>query len=197
MTLLKKTDYSPVTHRLILVGDIINRGPYSLEVLEWVKQHKVEVVRGNHEQAFVDGVCKNTVLSPGLQALKQTLKDHLNQWVTWLSQLPFYIEEKDFLVVHAGLIPGEHPKYSNPYLLVNIRTWDGLGKDINNKSNPSWYSYYKGKKLVVYGHWASEGLNVRENTVGLDTGCVYGGALSGLLLPERKIFQVPALKRYL
>ena len=196
IALLNKADYSSVTHRLILVGDIINRGPCSLEMLNWVRQHQVEVIRGNHEQAFIDGVCNKTDLSPTFQTLKWALKKDLNWWITWLSQLPFYIEEKDFLVVHGGLIPGEHPKYSNPYLLMNIRTWDGVGKDINNKSNPAWYSYYKNKKLVVYGHWASQGLNVRENTVGLDTGCVYGEKLSGILLPERKILQVPAVKIY-
>ena len=196
LALLNKADYKPETHRLILVGDIINRGPFSLEMLEWVKNKGVEMVCGNHEQSFIKGVRNNGFLSPSLKKLKKDMKQDLNQWLEWLEALPFYIEEKDFLVVHAGLVPKEHPKHSDPHLLMNIRTWDGLGKDIKNEYNPAWYSFYKEKKPVIYGHWANQGLNVRKNTIGLDTGCVYGYKLSGVLLPERKILQVPALKNY-
>lgn len=196
LALLKKADYTAQTHRLILVGDIINRGPYSLEMLEWVKKQRVEMVRGNHEQSFINGVRKNGYLSPVFKTLKKDMKTDLNKWMQWLEALPLYIEEEDFLVVHAGLVPGEKPKYSDPSLLMNIRTWDGKGKDIKNEFNPPWYSYYKSSKTVIYGHWANQGLNVRKNTIGLDTGCVYGYELSGVLLPERKILQVPAIKNY-
>ena len=196
LAILKKADYRADTHRLILVGDIINRGPFSLKMLKWVKDNKVEMVRGNHEQAFLSGAEKNKWASPILKQLKTEMKEELNQWVKWLSQLPLYIEEKDFLVVHAGLVPKEKPQYSAPQLLMNIRTWDGQGKEINNESNPPWYKFYKNKKLVVYGHWAKQGLKVRTNTIGLDSACVYGEKLSGVLLPERKIIQVPALKNY-
>ena len=196
LALLKKAGYTAKTHRLISVGDIINRGPHSLEMLEWIKKEGMEMVRGNHEQVFIDGVKGNGYLSPILQTLKKNMKKDLDKWIKWLSALPFYIEEEDFLVVHGGLVPGEHPKYSDPFLLMNIRTWDGKGKDIKSEFNPTWYSFYKNSKTVIYGHWANHGLNVRKNTIGLDTGCVYGHKLSGVLLPEKKILQVPSLKNY-
>ena len=196
LTLLKAVDYSPKTHRLILVGDIINRGPLSLEMLEWVRTKGVEMVRGNHEQAFIQGIRNNSLLSPALKKLKKDMKKDLNQWLDWLEALPFYIEDEDFLVVHAGLVPQEHPQYSDPHLLMNIRTWDGQGEDLKSEFNPAWYSCYKGEKTVIYGHWANQGLKIRKNTIGLDTGCVYGHKLSGVLLPERKIFQVSAQKNY-
>ena len=196
LALLNKADYRSETHRLILVGDIINRGPFSLEMLKWVKTNGVEMVRGNHEQAFIRGVRGSGLLSPILQKLKKDMEKDLNQWLEWLESLPFYIEDKNFLVVHAGLVPEEHPKHSDPHLLMNIRTWDSQGKDIKNEFHPPWYSFYKDKKPVIYGHWANQGLNVRKNTIGLDTGCVYGYKLSGVLLPEKKILQVPALKNY-
>lgn len=196
LALLKKVDYSSKTHRLICVGDIINRGPSSLEMLKWVRDNGVEMVRGNHEQSFIKGVKANSFLNPVQKKLKKDMKKNLEKWLDWMEAIPFYIEEKDFLVVHAGLVPNEHPQYSDPHLLMNIRTWDGKGQDIKSEHNPSWYSLYKKKKLVIYGHWANQGLNVRENTIGLDTGCVYGYKLSGLLLPERKIVQVPSLENY-
>lgn len=195
-TLLKKVDYDKKSHRLILVGDIINRGPSSFEMMEWVREKGVEMVRGNHEQAFIQSLKKNSFLNPVFKELKKKMKKDEKKWLNWLSALPFYIEEKDFLVVHAGLVPEEDPQYSDPHLLMNIRTWDGRGKDIKNEKNPAWYSYYKNKKLVVYGHWANEGLNIRDNTIGLDSGCVYGHKLSALLLPERQIVQIRSLKNY-
>ena len=196
LELLEKVNYKPETHRLILVGDIINRGPFSFKMLKWVRDNPVEMVRGNHEQAFLSCIEKNKWPIPFFKRLKKEMKGELSHWVKWLEELPFYIEDKDFLVVHAGLVPGEKPQDSHPHFLMNIRTWDGQGKDIKSKKNPAWYQFYTSKKLVIYGHWAQEGLKVRANTIGLDSACVYGNKLSGLLLPEKTIFQVPARKNY-
>ena len=197
LALLKKMDYAPKKRRLILTGDIIGKGPYSLEMLEWVRKHNIEIVRGNHEQVFIDGAKENKLSKwPALEKLKLDMKDKLDDWIQWLEKTPFYIEEEDFLVVHAGLVPEENPALSKAHLLMNIRTWDGEGKDIKSSHHPAWHELYKGKKLVVYGHWGLQGLQIKENSIGLDTGCVYGGKLSGVLLPERKILQVPALKKH-
>ena len=114
LALLKKANYTAKSHRVILVGDIINRGPYSLEMLEWTRKKGVELVCGNHEQAFINGVRNNSYLSPVFKTLKKNMKKDLNKWMKWLEALSFYIEEEDFLVVHAGLVPGEHPEYSDP-----------------------------------------------------------------------------------
>ena len=196
LELLDKAQYKAETHRLILVGDIINRGPSSFKMLKWVKDNQAEIVRGNHEQAFLSSIEKNKWTNPLFKQLKTEMKRELNQWVKWLAELPYYIEEKDFLVVHAGLVPQEKPQDSKPHFLMNIRTWDGLGKDIKNEKNPPWYKFYKNKKLVIYGHWAKQGLKIRANTIGLDSACVYGKKLSGVLLPEKTIFQVQARKNY-
>ena len=197
LALLKKLDYHRNKHRLILVGDIIGKGPHSLEVLEWVKEQAVEMVRGNHEQAFIKGVKENKLSKhPLLEKLKQDMKDKLDDWIKWLEKTPLYIEEEDFLVVHAGLVPETSPALSKPHLLMNIRTWDRKGKNIKSNTQPAWHKFYKGEKLVVYGHWGLQGLQIKENSIGLDTGCVYGNQLTGVLLPEQKILQVPALKNY-
>ena len=120
LALLKKVNYRAETHRLILVGDVINRGPFSFEMLSWVKKNKVEMVRGNHEQAFIKGVIEDKTLSPVLKKLKKEMKQNLKKWLEWLCLLPFYIEEKNFLVVHAGLVPQEKPQDSDPHFLMNI-----------------------------------------------------------------------------
>lgn len=195
LNLLKKIEYKKTKHRLILVGDIINRGPYSLKMLEWVRDHQIEMVRGNHEQIFIEKAYSDD-LSPSLKKLKQDMEGKLEDHLAWLSKLPFYIEEKDFIVVHAGIAPGQSVQNCKPHLLMNIRTWDGKGEDIQSLDQPAWHELYQEKKLVLYGHWAKQGLKVKANSIGLDTGCVYGGQLSGILLAERRIVQVPALKKH-
>ena len=188
--LLKKAKYQKESARLILLGDMINRGPDSLKMLEWARANGAEAIRGNHEQAFIDGLEGQRPLSQSLQKLKKDMGQDLNFWLKWLKRLPFYIKTEDFIAVHGGLVPGQRIEDSDPHLLMNIRTWDGKGQDIKNPNHPAWHSLYKRDTLVVYGHWAEQGLKIKPNSIGLDTGCVYGGELSGLLLPERRIVQV-------
>ena len=196
LKLLEKINYDKKTHRLIFVGDIINRGPQSFDMLKWVKKEGAEAVLGNHEQAFIQSAQRNIPLRPILEQLKKEMGRSLAEWINWISSWPVYIEEEDFIVVHAGLVPGEHPHDSSPKFLMNIRTWDQKGGNIKDETNPPWYNFYKRNKLVIYGHWAKQGLTIRSNTIGLDSGCVYGGSLSGVFLPERQVIQVSAFKNY-
>ena len=117
-------------------------------------------------------------------------------WAGWLEALPLYIEDKDFIVVHAGKVPNLALKDSPPEWLANIRNWDGDGSDLNRPGDPAWYEFYHQKKLIVFGHWAVRGLVERSNAIGLDSGCVYGKKLSALVLPGREIVQVSAHKAY-
>ena len=103
----------------------------------------------------------------------------------------FYVEDEDFLVVH-GLKPGFHPSQTGARILTKIRTWDGLGEELKDMDNPAWHDFYQDEKVVIYGHWAYQGLHLTKNTIGLDSGCVYGNQLSGVMLPEREIIQVQA-----
>ena len=207
LSLLEKAEYSPQKHRLILVGDVINRGPSSFEMLKWIRSNKTEVVLGNHELVFIKEIKKGKVRD-SFKKLKEQMAGELSSWVNWMQAWPLYIEEEDFIVVHAGLVPGEHPSASDPNHLLHIRNWDDeksipvvRAKEkaqvaIQDRSFTPWYEFYNGEKVVIYGHWAMQGLMLRENTIGLDTACVYGGHLSGVFLPERKVVQVKAEQAY-
>ena len=175
--------------RVILLGDLINRGPHSAEVVKYAAQKGYESILGNHEDHYL----RNYKNHARYAKLHKKLGSELHAWI---KRLPLYIEDKKFLAVHAGLQP--HTKLSDipRRVLLNIRTWDGEGEDLNNPDFPAWYEFYKEERPVFYGHWASQGLCLRRNTFGLDSGCVYGRALSGYILEEAQLFQVQAAKVY-
>jgi bis(5'-nucleosyl)-tetraphosphatase (symmetrical) len=55
-----------------------------------------------------------------------------------------------------------------------------------------WYEHYQGSTLVVHGHWAWHGYYRGRITIGLDSGCVYGGALTAWCQDEDRVVQIPA-----
>lgn len=193
--LLDKVSYQE-SDRLIFVGDLINKGPHSYQVVKKVRDLDAECVKGNHELRFIQYVRNKESGREKWEKIKLEFGDKLSECVDWLDQLPMYIDDPEFLVVHAGLAPGKKPEQTTDHILANIRTWDGIGADLNRASHPAWYDLYKEEKLIIYGHWAMQGLCVKSHTIGLDSGCVYGNELSALLLPERKVVQVSAAEQY-
>lgn len=195
--LIQKMDFDPIDDDLIFVGDVINRGPKSLDVLKFIASHKCRVIKGNHEIAFIryakSGIIKK---DSSFNTILNEMGDEKEKWLEWIDSWPLFIEEENFIVVHGGLCPGFHPKNTSADILTRIRTWDGKGENLNNLSNPPWDHFYHGEKLIVFGHWSQRGLVVKENIIGLDSGCVWGGSLTGVELPQRKIYQVKAKKAY-
>jgi len=188
---LKKDD------KLIFVGDLINKGPHSKSVLEKVEALNAIVLLGNHELGFLKYLeSDRTPRHTQFEEVVSDLGSDLPKWRAWMKGLPTYYETDEVLVVHAGIIPGVAVKDIPPAIITRVRTWDGEGIDMNNDKDPAWYDYYSADKLIVYGHWAHQGLLIRENTIGLDSGCVWGGALSAVILPERRIVQVISKRAY-
>lgn len=175
--------------RVILLGDLINRGPHPAKTVRYVHDSNFECLMGNHEMDYIRHFRTNS----RYMKLKKELGRRLHDWIL---ARPLYIESDRFLAVHAGLVPGLHPKDSPPDMILNIRTWDGTGKDLKSPDNPPWHNYYRGDKTVFYGHWARQGLMVGSHSIGLDTGCVYGSFLSAWILETGELFQVKAKRMY-
>ena len=193
--LIQQVQYKPGTDSLYFLGDIINRGPHSKEAFQRVIDLDAISIIGNHEWHILEAVRQKRSdfrLEKLQQEFGSDFKTYLNEIRNW----PLFIEKDDFILVHGGLIPGRRLEESEPHILVSIRTWDGVGKDLNNSQDPPWFEHYHQEKLVVFGHWAKlEGV-VRKNVIGLDTGCVYGKKLTALILPERRLVSVAARKNY-
>ncbi len=193
--LLAKADYR-AGMGLVLIGDLINKGPDTEGVLRLARDLDAKVLIGNHERGFLAYMRGERRGNADLKECKRQLGARLAEWVAWIESWPLFLETDAWLAVHAGLAPGRHPRDTDPRVLTNIRTWDGAGRQLDNPEDPPWFELYHGKKTVVFGHWARRGLVVRDNAIGLDTGCVYGGVLSGVWLPERRLVQTPARRVY-
>jgi diadenosine tetraphosphatase ApaH/serine/threonine PP2A family protein phosphatase len=178
--------------RIILLGDLINRGPDSPGVVRFVFESGFESLMGNHEYEYL----RHYTQIPVFKKIREGLGQELH---SWLEGRPLFIETDAFLAVHAGLFPGKHPAETPEEVLLNIRTVrpeEGFDSDLNRNGDPAWHTYYKGTKPVFYGHWARQGLTISHPTYGLDSGCVYGRALSAYVLETGELIQVPAKSVY-
>jgi serine/threonine protein phosphatase 1 len=182
------TDHDDV----ILVGDFVRKGPDSAAVLQWAMgTPNVRCILGNHEvkllNAWFDGEEPERDTPDGV--MWRQLDGLYNGAMDFIRSRPLYIEGDGFQAVHAGIDPRIHSiNRQSPHDLLTIRIPVGM--------NVPWYDAYTGETLVVFGHWAQKFPVIRPNAIGLDTGCVYGGSLTALILPEGLLVSVPASQEY-
>lgn len=105
----------------------------------------------------------------------------------WVAGFPRLIDLGDQLVVHAGLRPGVSLDRQTVEDLTSLRTCGDFGAP--------WFEQYEGK-TAVFGHWIFAAPHVTKTAIGIDTGCVYGGSLTAVILPERRLVSIPAVKSY-
>ena len=177
---------------LVFIGDYIDRGPSSVEVVDYLLDLKKRVpgivfLKGNHEdmlEKYLDGTDRFTYLLNGGQ---KTLDSYLSKnersdsfpipsdHMEFYRSLRLYYETEAYLFVHAGLRPRVPLSSQETDDLLWIRD-----KFI--------YSKYNFGKPVVFGHTPLEKPLVESNKIGIDTGAVYGNALTCVQLPELEFF---------
>lgn len=194
----------------VSVGDVIDRGPYAFECLEFMRQH-VEaglayMVKGNHENKlgrFLSGhpVKINNGLQMTIDQIPEGYDKSVMKKFLYSQTLPYYIfkmpDDSPFVITHAAFkneFLGKIDKSIEEYCCY------GPTEGLNEEGYPiriPWEKDYYGIP-VVYGHICRDDLepNVFKNTYGIDTGCVFGGKLTSLRLPEKEIVSVPAKKSY-
>jgi serine/threonine protein phosphatase 1 len=170
---------------VVFVGDLVRKGPDSAGVIDVVRSRPNFVtVRGNNEEKLLRG-------EKSLDCLDD---DDLQ----WIADLPVAIHWDGALVVHAGVDPRKSLVEHTVDDFENVRE---LGE--GSYEPPFWYDEYAGDHRVFFGHTPLEDPVVREHAVGLDTGCVYGGALTAYdwnrdrfvtVTPDRTVQERPARK---
>jgi hypothetical protein len=183
--LLERIGVTPAD-RLIFVGDLVGRGPDTLGVLKLVRKLGAAVVRGNHEQKLIswrEGKRKKhpVKLNAQMQDVAERLGD--GTW-RWLREMPAWLDvpEHGLRVVHAGVIPGRPIEETEPGVLMTIRGMTPDAEPTTLRESRPWGELYKGPLHVVFGHNAWLAPQIHRWATGIDTGCVYGGALTAMVL---------------
>ena len=235
------------TMPLIFIGDIINRGPNSLETLRLIRSlgKRARVILGNHDMHFLATAAGN-----GKANRRDTIAEifqapDAEELIDWMRHQRLMYRWKEYSFVHAAIDPawsiteaealaGEiqgilrgklwkealqemygkdlwDPKLKGTARMrailngfTRIRFVDKKGvPDYKAKEAPGstcpdlmpWFDYPNRKTIddtVVFGHWSTLGLVIRPHVIALDTGCIWGGALTAIELPSRKIIQEKA-----
>ena len=174
--------------RVVFTGDLLSRGPKPHQVLELFRQLGGRAPVGNHEHRLLKARRARSAgeKEPKLSASHQAIVSELlpADWEL-LEALPLLVDvpEHDVVVAHAGIDPKLPLTEQDPWVLMHVRSIDPDGKP-SEKWGELWGTLYQGPKHIVFGHNARKHPQLHPFATGLDTGCVYGGRLTGMLLPE-------------
>ena len=185
---------------IIQVGDLINRGPDSHDAINLAREYKVNCILGNHELRLLNaryGSCTNKLKSYDLETIDQLTEADWDYLKTFQNYL--HIPEQDVVIVHAGFLP-EPAWHSQPIeVITEIQAIDADGRAARRtvaSEAASWIDSWPVSPFVVYGHTSLPEVVRRPGSIGIDTGCVYGGYLTAYIVEEQTIVQVPARKAY-
>lgn len=189
--------------RLIFLGDLINRGPASVEVLRYVRHlRNTRCLLGNHERRLL-----NFRKSGDLTLLKDY------DWATlralesddWLfmdnMDVTLEIPRDQTVFVHAGFLPEPHWREQGPEIVTEIQVLDPARGDWGRRRRlphgVSWQNCWEGPPFVICGHTPRTEVFRRPWSMCIDTGCVYGGKLTACEIHTLELIQVPAQRNYI
>jgi predicted phosphodiesterase len=184
--------------RVVLVGDLVAKGPKSAGVVRWARESKVDAVLGNHDAHVLRAVHGEGHVGAMHRAVAESLSA---ADVAWLESRPLFLRldavaSRPYVVVHGGLVPGIPIEQQTREHLLNLRSIKDNGEPSKKIVGAPWASLWTGPEHVVFGHDAIRGLQSQAFATGLDTGCVYGRELTALVLPTGELVSVPARHAY-
>lgn len=194
--------------RAVFVGDLVDRGPDTPGVLRLVMgmvgAGHAYCVPGNHEDKLLRALRGRNVsrthgLEESLSQLAAEPAEFSKAVESFIDGLvSHYVFDGGNLVVsHAGLVERMHGRASGrvrAFCLYGETT--GETDEFGLPVRYPWANGYRGRAAVVYGHTPTPAPEWVNNTICIDSGCVFGGTLTALRYPERELVSVPALKEY-
>jgi polynucleotide kinase-phosphatase len=198
----------PAGRTAVFVGDLVDRGPDSPGVLRlvmgMVAGGSAICVPGNHEQKLARKLNgRNVQLTHGLPETLDQLAAEPSEFVSQVRAfidglVSHYVLDGGALVVaHAGLKEAYQGRASG-----RVRSFALYGETTGETDEYGlpvrypWARDYRGSAAVVYGHVPTPKPEWINNTICLDTGCVFGGALTALRWPSRELVSVPAEREW-
>jgi len=176
---------------IISVGDLCNRGPEPLEVFQFFRDTpNAQAVMGNHEWNHIRAVSGE--LPPRFATLltRWMMGDQYEDFLRYIEILPLYLDLPDALILHGFFEPHVPLEKQEKRILLGVMSAE---KYLQNTYDKLWYTYYDAEKPIVVGHRDYSGEQqplLYNNVYGIDTRCVYGGSLTGILLPSFEIISV-------
>ena len=198
-TLLRRAKLRPGCDLLYFVGDIIGKGPTSVATLREVRALSlsslhVGAVMGNHEAGFLrwlDARARSSEPLPGTAEHERWATTFGSDELMWIRERPLHVslpaEFGHVRVVHAGMVPGSSVAEQHRDDLLTLRSLlpNGTGSALPGpRGSASWAASWNGPEHLVFGHDARRKLQRHPHATGLDTGCVYGGKLTALILHQ-------------
>ncbi|TGO05663.1 polynucleotide kinase-phosphatase [Serinibacter arcticus] len=194
----------PQRRRVIFLGDLVDRGPDSPGVLRlamgMVRAGHALAVPGNHEDKLVRALAgRDVTVSHGLETTLAQLAGETAEFREEVAQFcrdlvsHAVLDGGALVVAHAGLKQSYHNRASGrvrAFALYGDTT--GESDEYGLPVRYPWAQDYRGDAVVLYGHTPVPRAEWVNGTMCLDTGCVFGGALSALRYPEREVVSVPA-----
>jgi serine/threonine protein phosphatase 1 len=163
---------------VLIVGDLIRKGPDSRGVVELVRDTpNVFSIRGNNEAKLIHDRVDIPELAPVTE---------------YIESLPVVISFGDSFLVHGGVDTRMPLDGQGIERLLNTRAIPPE----NGYEGPFWFDHYEGPERVFFGHTPLDAPVVTEHAVGLDTGCVYGGSLTAYDYHAEEVVSVPAFETY-
>jgi len=163
---------------VVFVGDLVRKGPDSEAVVEFVQSKGNAVsVRGNNEAKIVHDRIDTEPFDPIADALES---------------FPLVVSWDDAMAVHGGINPTESLSAHDADDLLEMRSVPpGNGYD-----GPFWFEHHDQPPQVFFGHTVLAEPFLGDWAIGLDTGCVYGGALTAYDYRRDNLVSVPAERTY-
>lgn len=199
---------APRGRRAVFVGDYADRGPRSPDVLRLVANMVASgtalAIPGNHDyklwrwlkgrdvkpsHGFETTMAQFAREAPGLRS----------EIAAFLESLPTYLwlDGGRLVISHAGLQENMIGQIDNKTLNHSIYgDTDGKKDAAGLAIRYNWAAHYQGKAFVTYGHVVVPEVAWVNNTACIDTACVFGGSLTALCWPEKRLVSVPAREAY-
>ena len=214
--LLREIRFDPGEDTLWCTGDLVNRGSEPVATLRLFFDAGGRSVLGNHDIYAVRAFRGWTARRPD-QLDPLFASPEAERWLDALAALPLWIRFEGGFLVHAGVHPAwtsavevlhrtnARPRDAAWYVdavvsfATRVRCCTAEGERAKETGPPAecmppfrpWDSWWRGPERVVHGHWASRGHYGDGSTLGLDSGCVYGGPLTAWCREEDRVVQVP------